>query len=183
MGKKILIITGSPRTNGNTNALVTAFAGGAMATGNEVEIFDAGTAKMDGCHADKSCEARGYCGLQDDGVRMSELMRWADTLILASPVYWNGFTAQISIAIDHFYQFSFPKGKELLTVKDVGLIATAGKPTEAAFDGMIAKYDFVANAFGFENKFKLLCPGLAGPDDVKEHPEYIAAAVKLGMEI
>ncbi len=183
MGKKVLIITGSPRANGNTNTLVTAFAGGAIAAGNEVEIFDAGSAKMDGCHADKSCEARGYCGLKDDGARMSELMRWADVMILASPVYWNGFTAQMKLAIDHFYQFSFPKGKELLTVKEIGLIATAAKPTESAFDCLVGEYDYVTTAFGFENRFKLLCPSLAGVDDIKDHPDYIAAAVKYGMEI
>ena len=34
MGKKVLIITGSPRLKGNTNALVTAFASGAVAAGN-----------------------------------------------------------------------------------------------------------------------------------------------------
>ena len=36
MGKKVLIITGSPRQKGNTNALAAAFASGAVAAGNEV---------------------------------------------------------------------------------------------------------------------------------------------------
>ena len=81
MGKKVLIITGSPRLKGNTNALATAFASGAVAAGNEVEVFDAATANLNGCHADKSCEQRGYCGQKDDGVRMNELMREADVLI------------------------------------------------------------------------------------------------------
>ena len=44
MGKKVLIITGSPRLKGNTNALVTACASGAVAAGNEGEVFDAATA-------------------------------------------------------------------------------------------------------------------------------------------
>lgn len=39
MGKKVLIITGSPRLKGNTNALVTAFASGAVAVGNEGRSF------------------------------------------------------------------------------------------------------------------------------------------------
>ena len=45
MGKKVLIITGSPRQKGNTNALAAAFASGAVAAGNEVKVFDAATAK------------------------------------------------------------------------------------------------------------------------------------------
>ena len=44
MGKKVLIITGSPRQKGNTNALAAAFASGAVAAGNEVKVFDAATA-------------------------------------------------------------------------------------------------------------------------------------------
>lgn len=39
MGKKVLIITGSPRQKGNTNALAAAFASGAVAAGNEVEVL------------------------------------------------------------------------------------------------------------------------------------------------
>ena len=39
MGKKVLIITGSPRQKGNTNALATAFASGAVAAGNEVQVL------------------------------------------------------------------------------------------------------------------------------------------------
>ena len=36
MGKKVFIITGSPRLMCNSNALVTAFASGAVAAGNDV---------------------------------------------------------------------------------------------------------------------------------------------------
>ena len=112
MGKKVLIITGSPRLKGNTNALATAFASGAVAAGNEVEVFDAATANLNGCHADKSCEQRGCCGQKDDGVRMNELMREADVLVLASPVYWSGFTSQIKTAIDRFHPHILAKPSE-----------------------------------------------------------------------
>ena len=54
MGKKVLIITGSPRQKGNTNALAAAFASGAVAAGNEVEVFDAATANLHGCSGDKT---------------------------------------------------------------------------------------------------------------------------------
>ena len=137
MGKKVLIITGSPRLKGNTNVLVTAFASGAVAAGNEVEVFDAATANLNGCHADKSCEQRGCCGQKDDGVRMNELMREADVLVLASPVYWSGFTSQIKTAIDRFYQFSFPKGRETLHIKDLYLIAASANPDSAMFNDVV----------------------------------------------
>ncbi len=183
MGKKILVVTGSPRAKGNSNSLVTAFAGGAIAAGNEVEIFDAAKVKMDGCHADKSCAKRGRCGLQDDGQKMNDLMRWADVLVLASPVYWKGFTAQIKLVIDHFYQYAFPKGRSEMTVKEIGLIATAKSPDPAVFDCMVGEYELVCQLLGIDDKFHLLCNGLDGADDVQEHADYIAAAVKHGMDI
>ncbi len=183
MGKKILVITGSPRKKGNINKLVSAFAGGAIAAGNEVEIFDGATANMDGCHGDKSCSERGFCGLKDDGVKMNELMRWADVLVFASPVYWMGFTSHIKKVIDRFYQFSFPKGRSTIHITDTYLIATAANPDASIFDPMISSYNLVDQLLGFESKGMLLCPGLDGPDAVKDHKEYLEAAVKMGVNV
>ena len=41
MKKRIVMITGSPRKGGNTNALAAAFRSGAEAAGHEVRVFDA----------------------------------------------------------------------------------------------------------------------------------------------
>ena len=177
MGKKVLIITGSPRLKGNTNALVTAFASGAVAAGNEVEVFDAATANLNGCHADKSCEQRGCCGQKDDGVRMNELMREADVLVLASPVYWSGFTSQIKTAIDRFYQFSFPKGRETLHIKDLYLIAASANPDSAMFNDVVHAYEQLCELLHFDKGGTLLCPGLAGADDLENHQEFLEKAV------
>ncbi|MFR3345184.1 MAG: flavodoxin family protein [Anaerobutyricum sp.] len=111
--------------------LATAFVSGAVAAGNEVEVFDAATANLHGCSGDKSCQQRGYCGQKDDGVQMNELMRQADVLVLVSPIYWSGFTSQIKRAIDRFYQFSFPKGRETLHIKELYLIAASASPDPA----------------------------------------------------
>lgn len=183
MAKNILIITGSPRIHGNSNTLVKAFAGGAIAMGNSVEVFDTCHAKLEGCHADKSCEKRGYCGIKDDGVKLRELMCWADVLILASPIYWKGFTAQIKLAIDHFYQFAFPKGRATISIKETGLISTAMSPDERIFDSMVGEYEHINEMLGFESSFKLLCPGLDDEDSLSEHPDYIASAVRYSMKI
>ncbi len=183
MGKKVLIITGSPRQKGNTNSLVTAFASGAAAAGNEVQIFDAATANLNGCYADKNCEKNGCCGQQDDGVRMNELMRQADVLVLASPVYWSGFTAQLKTAIDRFYQFSFPKGRETLHIKDLYLIAASANPDPAMFDDMVHAYEQLCELLHFDKGGTLLCPGLAGENDLENHKEFIEKAVKMGLTI
>ena len=183
MSKKILVITGSPRANGNSNTIATAFVSGAIAAGNEVEIFDAATASLGGCHGEQNCIKKGACGLKDDTARLNELMRWADVMILVSPLYWKGFTSQIKRAIDVMYQYLFPKGKAALTVKEIGLIATGKSVDGFAFDCMVGEYKYIAEKLGLENRFTLLCPGLDGLDDVKDHKIFIETAVKYGMEI
>ena len=40
MSKKIVILNGSPRAGGNTNALISAFKEGAESAGNMVNVFD-----------------------------------------------------------------------------------------------------------------------------------------------
>lgn len=183
MGKNILIITGSPRANGNSNTLAAAFAGGATAAGNTVEVLDACALNMDGCHGDASCHQRGCCGLKDDGVKLHEKMCWADVLVLVTPIYWKSFTSQIKKVVDRLYPFAAPKGRAQCTVKETYLIATANNPDPAVFGPIKEEFDLVNTLLQFECKGQLLCGGLGGPDAIDEHPEYVEAAVRLGVGI
>ena len=49
MAKKIVILNGSPRTNGNTKELVKAFVKGAESAGNTVQVFDLQKMNIHGC--------------------------------------------------------------------------------------------------------------------------------------
>ena len=179
-GRKILVITGSPRPEGNTNTMAKAFIMGAEAAGHEVEVFDAAKANVEGCHGDQSCFKRGCCGLKDDGVRMNELMQWADLLVLCAPVYWAGFPSQIKRVIDRFYQFSAPKGRATCTVKETFLISACANPDAAMFEGVLGTYRLVDDLLGFTSIGELLVPGLAGPDAIDEKPEILEKAVRAG---
>ncbi len=58
MGKKSIDYYGKSKTEGaNTNALAAAFASGAVAAGNEVEVFDAATANLHGCSGGQELRA------------------------------------------------------------------------------------------------------------------------------
>ena len=183
MSKKILVITGSPRANGNSNTIATAFISGALAAGNEVKLFDAASANLGGCHAEQNCKKSGRCGIKGGTQILNDMMRWADMLVLVSPLYWKGFTGQIKLAIDGFYQYCFPKGKEQIHIKESALIATAKSADGFAFDCMLGEYNLVNKLLGLDSKFTLLCPGLDGLGDVEKHPIYLETAVKYGMRI
>ena len=183
MGKNILIITGSPRADGNTNNLVKAFSKAATAAGHKVEYFDAVKADMHGCHGDQNCFKTGRCGLKDDGLKMYELMEWAEVLVLASPVYWKGFTSWIKRAIDRFYVYASPKGRANCSVKESYLIAAAGNPDPAIFDAMKQEFDLVNQLLHFRKAGELLAGGLKGPEDYKDHPEFIQKAADMGCKV
>lgn len=49
MAKKIVVLNGSPRANGNTKELVKAFVKGAESAGNTVQVFDLQKMNIHGC--------------------------------------------------------------------------------------------------------------------------------------
>lgn len=181
--KKIAIITGSFRKNGNTTTLATAFAAGAMAAGNEVKTFNATTAKIDGCHGDNSCHERGCCGLKDDFVQVCELLNWADVLVLASPVYFGGFTSHVKRIIDRFNSISAPKGRALVNVKETVLISAAASEDMSVFTGIEFSFDIMNAVLNFESAGKLLVPGLSAANDASSNVEILTKAAIMGYNI
>ena len=73
MAKKVVVLNGSPRKNGNTSALVSAFAGGAESAGNSVEVFHLGSLEIHGClgcgggHSFVDDNGDGICDYYADG--------------------------------------------------------------------------------------------------------------------
>lgn len=66
MGKKVLVITGSPRKKGNTFAMVDSFVAAAEAKGHTVKRFDAAMADVHGCVDCKTCYSTGKPCTHDD---------------------------------------------------------------------------------------------------------------------
>lgn len=183
MSKRILMITGSPRAEGNSNALAEAFMKGALANGDTVEVLNACSMDLDGCHGDGNCHKTGFCGLKDDGMKLHELLCRSDVLVLVTPVYWKSFSSQIKRVVDRLYPYASPKGRELCTVKESVLIATANNPDPAVFGPLREEFELLNKLLKFECRGMLLATGLGAPGAVNEHPEYIRDAVRLAMKL
>ena len=68
---KILILNGSPRPNGNTSAMVEAFAEGAKENGHQIDIINVCQKKIAGCLGCDYCRRKDsgherQCGQRDD---------------------------------------------------------------------------------------------------------------------
>ena len=104
MSKKIVVITGSPRKDGNSFAMTDAFIRAAQAKGHTVTRFDAAMMKIGGCHACETCFKTGKaCSFDDDFNLIAPAVLEADALVFTMPVYWYSIPAQIKGVIDRLY--------------------------------------------------------------------------------
>ena len=147
---RILVLNGSPRSGGNTKKMVAAFAEGAAAAGHHVDVVDVCKKKIGGCLACEYChtKGRGECIQKDDMQEVYALLREAEMLVIASPIYYHGISGQLKCAIDRFYSAAYPKKPSKL--KKVAMILSSGDSD--MYDGALFSFkgDFL-DYLGLEN--------------------------------
>ncbi|WP_432734494.1 NAD(P)H-dependent oxidoreductase [Maridesulfovibrio sp. FT414] len=100
-GKTILIISSSPRANSNSDALSNEFMRGAQEAGHVVEKIRLSEKKINYCTGCLACiDEPGSCSQQDDMDKIRERMLAADTIVLATPVYFHVMNGQMKVFID-----------------------------------------------------------------------------------
>ena len=136
---KILVLNGSPRPNGNTAAMVGAFAEGARESGHEVTVVPVCQKKIGGCLACEYCHTKGEgkCVQQDDMQEIYPVLEEAEMIVLASPIYYFSFTGQLQCAINRIYALDKPKN-----LKKAALFLSSG--SNHVYCGAIYEYQ---NAF------------------------------------
>lgn len=100
MSKKVLILSGSPRKDGNSDLLCDEFAKGAQEADHEVEKIRVAEKNIACCRACYACKNGGVCAIKDDMAEVLQKMIDADVLVLASPVYFYSIDAQLKAVID-----------------------------------------------------------------------------------
>ncbi|XCP84448.1 flavodoxin family protein [Roseburia hominis] len=120
--KKILIISSSPRKKGNSQLLCQEFARGARESGHSVDLIRLSEKNIGFCYACDACMRNGgECVQHDDMAEILKLYQEADVLVLATPVYFYGISAQMKTFIDRTYPIWQHLGK-----KEVYYIISAG---------------------------------------------------------
>lgn len=158
---RILVLNGSPRPKGNTAAMVEAFTRGAEEAGNQVDVFSVGHMKIAGCLGCEYChtEGNGACIQDDDMQKIYPYFEQADMIVLASPIYYLGFSGQLQCAVTRTYNIGIPKN-----LKKAALILSSG--ADDVYDGAVYAYNYgfieymnlqnlgVYTAYGSQNKSK-----------------------------
>ena len=132
---RIVLLTGSPRRTGNSRRMADSFERSAIALGHEVTRFDTAEMKVGGCRACNCCYRNGKpCALEEGYNAVAEALETADGLVIATPVYWYGFPAQLKSVTDHWYSLCYA-GRDLAG-KRAALIACCEDDDIGAFDAM-----------------------------------------------
>lgn len=137
MSKKVLILSGSPRRNGNSDMLCDEFAKGAAEAGHEVEKIRVAEKNIGYCRACYACRGTGVCAVKDDMTEILRKMIECDVMVLASPVYFYSVDAQLKAVIDRSVaRWTEVKNKEfyyIITAAEAQL--KAAETTLACFRG------------------------------------------------
>lgn len=140
MSKKVLILSGSPRKDGNSDLLCDEFMRGAAESGNKVEKIRVASKKITPCFGCYYCSAHnGECVHKDDMAEILQKMIDADVIVLSSPVYFYSINAQLKAVIDRTVaRWLEVKNKEfyyIVTMADDAL--SSADTTLACFRGYV----------------------------------------------
>lgn len=131
---KILVLTGSPHSNGTTAFLADEFCGGSEKAGHEVVRFDTAKLEVHPCIGCLHCRKNdGRCVYNDDMLQILPHLASADAVALVTPLYYFGMTAQLKRVVDRFFSVNGmlrEKSRKLL------LIAAGNDQDEWAMDAL-----------------------------------------------
>lgn len=135
MSKKIALVLGSPRREGNTAIVAGALSKALIARGAEVTVIDA--PRLDGigkgCVSCYGCQkSRTFrCVLNDGVAEALEKLPEFDRIVLCAPVYFFGLCGQLQLFVDRFLSLVKYDGGKLTTPLAkcrIDLVATSGDP-------------------------------------------------------
>lgn len=161
---RIVVLVGSMRKGGNTDLLAQAFAEGANKN-NTVEIISVADYKVNPCIGCNSCFTRegNQCFQKDDMAEIYKKLKMADVLVIASPVYFYGISAELKAIIDRLHT---PMRNEF-QIKKLALLLVGAATLPELFDAIKLQYQFVLNFFHLEDAGMVLVRGVKDIGDIK----------------
>ena len=152
----ILILSGSPRKNGNTDLLVEAFSKGASEK-HHVEVVSVHDYKVNPCMGCNACfKSEGNtCVQKDDMSVIYSKLSNADMLVIASPVYFYGLSAQLKAVIDRCHN----PIRDTFHIKKGALILVGAASLPELFDSILTQYQLCLNFFHIEDAGRVLVRG------------------------
>jgi multimeric flavodoxin WrbA len=122
---RVLGVSGSPRAEGNTDLILGEALKAAKLNGAETKLIRLSDFHLEPCNACMACFKTGKCVIVDDGQALYEEVTNSDSIILASPSYFQGVTAQMKTFIDRVGFLALARKRQDFIGKVGGAIAVA----------------------------------------------------------
>jgi len=177
---RILALMGSPRVGGNTDTLVTELLRGAQGVGADVEKVVLNKLKIRGCQACDSCHKTGRCRINDDMQPLYDKLLDADVLVLGTPVYFWGPSAQLKPALDRWYALDQPGIREKLAGKRMQLVCPFGDTDPKTALPTVEMMRTASTYMGMEWREPLLAGGVNEKGEVARDIALMQRAYDIG---
>ena len=180
-------IAGSPRRLGNSEKLLDRVLEGAVLSGARVEKIVINELTFKPCQECGGCKATGVCVIRDGMDGIYKLLREADAVVLATPIFFASVSAQTKMMIDRFqcaWEAKYNLRKAGQTKKRTGvLIGVAASCRKDFFDNarLVTKAFFAT--LDIEYSHELFCGRLEKGEDVDKNKELLDKAFMIGKDM
>lgn len=174
----VLGLQGSPKKKGSSDYLLKAFMAEIEKMGVDTHIVDIPRKNIKPCIGCGYCEKHGFCVTEDDDMARSmyALIRQAEVIIAASPVFFYSVTAQLKALIDRSQalwsrKYRYRLSDPLSTSRKGIFLSMGGSRGKKLFDGihLVATYFFDAVDAAFSGS--LTYPGIETRTDFHDKPQ------------
>lgn len=187
---KILGLFGSPRRGGNTDLLLEEMLRGAQGQQAEIEKIFLSDWDISGCRECRRCEIDGNCVILDQMQKLYPKLLQADYIILASPIFFYGVTAQAKRMIDRcqaLWARKYILKKTLVQEENARrkgwFISVAGSRGERVFQGAILTVRYFFDVLNVEYVGELTFRRIDSKGAIKKHPSALKEAFQTGQRL
>ena len=175
---KIVVVTGSPHKAGTSALLADKFIEGAQSNGHEVFRFNAAFENIHPCNGCDACGMNGPCVIPDAiSEKLIQKLVDCDMIVLVTPLYYFGFSAQIKMVIDRFYSRTGH-----LHGKKSALLATAWNNDSWTMTALKAHYTRLCEYMEWRSQGAIYATG-CGTRSMIERSDYPQKALELGKSV
>jgi len=163
--KKVLVLDGSTRKQGNTSILIEHFLNGAKNNTDQIDHVIAQDLKIDYCNGCLRCNLIKRCSISgDDWNELSQKIAEADVLVFASPIYFHYVSAPLKKIIDRFRSLVHVQITEQAVKhtpwqkwnKDFVLLLSMGSSDDIDAQPVVDLFEYMKEVMGEENRLHVI---------------------------
>jgi len=177
---KIVVINSSPHSDSESTSkyLAARFVDGAKSSGHEIFVFDAAKEDIHPCQGCDKCGMDGPCIFKDaiENTLMPKMLE-ADLIVLVTPLYYFGMSAQLKIIVDRFYSRT---GK--LHGKKSIMMSTAYNSADWTMEALMNHYNTLVRYMEWTDVGQVWATG-CGARSLVERSEFADVAYKIGTNL